>query len=281
MMGRGEIQAAMRTHSFFATLFIVGPLALLGADIHLRLVDHANEPVKEAEARLTNTQSGEEVVLNSDERGKLTFAGLPPGPYLLEAVAKEHIPAKSEPLELLEKDVEVTLKLAGAEAYRKLEEAGNAAHNQRNYREAIGQYEKAVEMAPQNPVGWANLARAYAGLRDPKQTSEAAQKAAALQPHEFGALEGELQGWIKYEQGWDHLEQREFVKAIELLTESVKRSANSAMSYYALAMAYAHQGRTADAFEHVQQALKLKPDDAESRKLKGILERRLGSSPGP
>ena len=256
-------------------------LALLGADIHLYLVDHGNKPIEEAEVRLTNTQSSEEVVLKSDKQGKLTFAGLASGAYVLEAVAKEHIPAKSEPLELFEKDVEVTLKLAGAEAYRKLEDAGNAAYNQPNYQEALKQYEKALAMAPQNPVGWANLARAYAGLRDPKKTAEAAQKAAALQTYQFGTLEEELRGWIKYEEGWDHLERREFEKAIELLTESVKRSPNSAMSYYALGMAYAYQGRTAEALEHVRQALKLKPDDAESENLKGILERRLGSSRGP
>ena len=271
----------MCTYSFFAALFIMSRLALVGADIHLHLVDHRNKPVEDAEARLTNTQSSEEVVLKSDKQGKLTFAGLAPGPYLLEAVAKEHIPAKSEPLQLFEKDVEVTLKLAGAEAYRKLEEAGNAAYNQRNYQEALKQYEKALAMAPQNPVGWANLARVHAGLRDPKKTADAAQKAAALQPYQFGTLEEELRGWIKYEQGWDHLERREFEKAIELLTESVKRSPNSAKSYYALAMACAYQGRTAEALQHVRQALQLNPDDAESQNLKGILERRLGSSRGP
>ena len=102
-----------------------------------------------------------------------------------------------------------------------------------------------------------------------------------LKPQEFRTLEAELQGWIKYEQGWDHLERREFENAIALLTESVQASPNSAMSYYALAMAHAYQGRTVEALEHVRRALKLKPDDAESQKLKGILERKLGSSGGP
>ena len=271
----------MRSCFFFATLFIMSRLALWGADINLHLVDHGNQPIEEAEVRLTNTQSGEEVVLKSNKQGKLTFAALGPGPYVLEAVAKEHIPAKSEPLELFEEDVEVTLKLAGEKAYRKLEEAGNAAYNQRNYQEALKRYEKALEMAPQNPVGWANLARAYAGLRDPEKTAEAAQMAAALKPDEFRTLEEELHGWIKYEQGWDHLERREFGKAIALLTESVETSPNSAMSYYALGMAHAYQGRTAEALKHVRQALKLNPDDAESQNLKGILERKLGSSRGP
>ena len=105
--------------------------------------------------------------------------------------------------------------------------------------------------------------------------------AGSLQPYEFRTLEEELQGWIKYEQGWDHLERRKFRKAIELLTDSVELSPNSAMSYYALGMAHAYQGRTLEALEHVRQALKLKPDDAESQNLKGILERRLASSGGP
>ena len=158
-------------------------LALWGADIRLQLVDHENQPIEEGEARLTNTQSDEEVVLKSDTVGKITFAGLAPGPYVLEAVAKEHIPAKSKPLELSEEDVAVTLKLAGEKAYRRLEEAGNAAYSQRNYQDALTQYAKALEMAPQNPVGWANLALAYAGLRDPQKTAEAAQMAATLNPH--------------------------------------------------------------------------------------------------
>ena len=64
-----------------------------------------------------------------------------------------------------------------ARTYGKVEEAGNEAHNRRDYSEARKHYQKAVDMAPNNATGWSNLARAYAGLRNTKKMAEAIQKA--------------------------------------------------------------------------------------------------------
>ena len=86
---------------------------------------------------------------------------------------------------------------------------------------------------------------------------------------------------MKYEQGWDHLERREFEKAIRILSESAKLNPSSANTYYALAMAYGYSGNDAQSLQHVEQALTLKPGDTESLNLKRILENRLGISSAP
>ena len=266
---------------FFAALFVVSRLALFGGEIRVVLIDHKNKPVHGAQATLKQTQTGVEAVRKAGKKGRINFEELDPGTYLLEAGAKDHISAKAELLELSEDDVEVTLKLPAEKAYRKVEEAANEAYNQRNYQEALKHYKKAADMAPDNAVAWSNLARGYTGMKDLKKTNEAAQKAAALEPHQFGTLQDDLHGWMKYEEGWDHLERREFEKAIRILSESAKLNPSSANTYYALAMAYGYSGNDAQALQHVEQALTLKPGDTESLNLKRILENRRGISSAP
>ena len=273
----------MSSYCFFATLFLVSRLALFGAEIRVLVVDHNGKPVRGADARLTNTQTGEEKTLKSDKKGKVFFGELIPGVYLLETGAEERIAAKSEVLSLVNpRDaLDLTFKLPDEKAYRKVEEAANEAFNQRNYKEARKQYQKAVDMAPNNATGWSNLARAYAGVRDTEKMAEAIQKAVTFEPYQFETLQDELDGWMKYEEGWDLLERRQFEKAIKLLSESVRLSPNSSKTYYALAMAHAYSGNDAVALEHVERGLEFNPDDRESLNLKRILENRLGIPSAP
>ncbi len=275
----------MRSYLFFTTLFLVSRLALFGAEIRVVLVDHKGKPVRGAETRLTNTQVDEEKILKSNRTGEVFFGEVTPGSYVLETGAEGRIAAKSEVLSIVNpRDaLDLTFKLPEEEVYRKVEEAGNEAHNQHDYREARKQYQKAVDMAPNNATGWSNLARAYAGLRETKKMAAAVQKAVTLEPYRFETLQDELDGWMKYEEGWDYLERRLFDSAVKTLTESIKLSPNSSRTYYALAMAHAYSGNEAAALEHVEQGLELNPEDLESLKLKRVLENRLGipSAPEP
>lgn len=268
----------MRRYCFFAALFIVSRVALFGAEIRVSVVDHKGKAVRGADARLTNTQTGEERTLKSDKKGKVFFGELTPGAYLLETGAEERVAAKSEVLSIVNpRDaLDLTFKLPDEKAYRKVEEVANEAFNQRDYKEARKQYQKAVDMAPNSATGWSNLARAYAGLRDTEKMAEAIQEAVTLEPYQFETLKDDLEGWMKYEDGWDYLERRQFEKAIKLLTESIKLSPNSSKTHYALAMAHAYSGNEAVALEHVEQGLEFNPDDPESLNLKRILENRLG-----
>ncbi len=106
--------------------------------------------MREAETRLTNTQLGEDPkVLKSNRKDKVFFGELTLGAYVIEAGAEGRIEAKSEVLSIANpRDaLDLTFKLPEEEVYRKVEEAGNEAHSQHDYREARKQYQKAVDMA--------------------------------------------------------------------------------------------------------------------------------------
>ena len=68
------------------------------------------------------------------------------------------------------------------------------------------------------------------------------------------------------------LEKRDFVKAINLMKETLKVEPDNADAYEGLALAYGHLGNYPEAIKNIDQALKLRPNDASFIQIKTLLE---------
>jgi tetratricopeptide (TPR) repeat protein len=261
----------MKVKVLLLVVLLLAPSFLLAEKIQVHFVDQDNKSLGNVESKLVNTQSHEEQTVKGNKKGEAEFT-VSAGVYQLYAQAKGHLTAKSEPIQVADKDTEVTLILADMEAFKKVETAGNAAFSQGNYQEALEQYQRLLTMAPLNAVTWSNVARAQAGLKNREKAKEAAQKAAAEDPEQFKTLEKQVLSWVSFTEGRDLLEQKQFAKAVALLTESTEGDPSNPEAFYGLALAYGHQGKYDEALKCIDQALKLKPDEQGFLEVKQILE---------
>ena len=129
---------------------------------------------------------------------------------------------------------------------------------------------------PNEAVTWSNIAKAYVGAQQSQKAREAAQRAAALDPKQHGDLEKQLNGLISLEEGRVALENRDFPKAVSALTQALSVDPNNADAFYALALAYGHQKKYPEALKNIDEALKLKPNEAGFLEVKRILTHNAG-----
>ena len=262
----------MMIRVFLLSALLLSPSLLLGGKVRVHFVDQNNKTLGNVQSKLVNTQSHEEQAVKANKKGEAEFEKVSSGTYHVHAQLKGYLVTKSESLQVSDKEMDVTLMLADIDVFKKGETAGNAAFEQGHFQEALEQYQKLLAMAPTNAVTWSNIARAHAGLKNQDKAREAAQKAAAEDPEQFKTLEKQVLGWISFDEGRQLLEQKQFEKAVALLTEAVEGDPANAEGFYALALAYGHQGKYPDALKNIDLALKLKPDDKGFLEVKNILE---------
>jgi tetratricopeptide (TPR) repeat protein len=261
--------------------FLLSPSLLMASTVRAKFVDQNKKSLGNVESKMIPTPSGEEIFRKSNKKGEVQFEKVPAGTYHLIAQLKEHISVKSEPLQVADKDLDITLVLPEVDAFQKVEAAGNAAFEQQKYDEALKHYQEALSMSPQAAVIWSNMAKAYAAMNDLNKATEAAQKAATLDPDQFATLEKQVRAWVKFEEGKKYLEQKEFPKAVTALTEAVEGDSSLAEAYYGLALAYGHQQKYPEALTNIDVALKLKPDDKSFLEVKRILEHNAQATKKP
>jgi tetratricopeptide (TPR) repeat protein len=271
----------MTNHFLILFTLLLSPSLLMAGTVRAKFVDQNKKPLGNVESKMVPTPSGEEIFRKSNKKGEAQFEKVPAGTYHLIAQLKDHMSVKSEPLQVADKDMDITLVLAEGDAFQKVEAAGNTAFEQQKYEEALKHYQEALTMAPQAAVIWSNMAKAYAAMKNPDKATEAAQKAATLDPDQFGTLDKQVRAWVRFEEGKQLLEQKEFAKAVTALKEAVEGDSSLAEGYYGLALAYGHQHKYSEALTNIDMALKLKPDDKGFLEVKKILEHNAEASKKP
>ncbi|MFP4058574.1 MAG: tetratricopeptide repeat protein [Candidatus Brocadiia bacterium] len=169
---------------------------------------------------------------------------------------------------------------AAAEVYRKLlkdrpEHVGyllslaTAIQKQGKHQEAIDIYKKVIQLAPNNPIGYNNLAWLYAiETKQLKEAEALATKAADLAPAHTsaGAAVRDTLAWIYY------LSER-YDEALEHARLAVEGMPGSAEVHYHLGMIFFQRDLRASAVRHLTKALQLDPDFSEKDQIEKMLDR--------
>ncbi len=257
-------------------LLLAMPFEAMAAKVKAKFIDQDKKAILKSESKLVEKNSGKEYFGKINKKGEAEFDKVELGEYQLYAQSQGYMPNKSDWLTVPEKEASFTLTLVAEDYYRKKEQEGNTALTQGKFAEAASHYEKLLEFMPKEAVLWSNIAKAYVGAQQSQKAREAAQRAAALDPKQHGDLEKQLNGLISLEEGRVALENRDFPKAVTALTQALSVDPTNADAFYALALAYGHQKKYSEALKNIDEALKLKPNEAGFLDVKRVLTHNAG-----
>src|SRR5215475_6300759 len=144
-------------------------------------------------------------------------------------------------------------------------------YKQGQYREAIAEFRKVLEEAPDHPDSWKFIGLSYYQLKDYKSAIQPLEKALELKrkdsrndPDLYRAL------------GQSHMLIKDYDKALPYFETLVRVQMNVAVNFYLLGVTYANLNRAEAASEAFQKAVKLDPKDADSWYYLGIAHFRAG-----
>lgn len=260
----------MKRVFFCLTLLIGLPVGLMAAKVVAHLADQQGAPLAGVESKLVNSSTGAEQYGVSSKTGEIIFPNVQPGTYKLLGRKAGYGHSESKPVTVAEADESVELKLLDQAVTGKMMEKASSSFKKKKYEESAQQYEELLSYYPQDATILANLARCYQALKQSDKALDAARRAVKLDPNTFGNLDKEIVATATYDNGKKQLAAREFPKAIESFTESVKADPTYAPAFYGLALAYANSQKYPQALENIQQAIKLDPGNQE---YKGIEDR--------
>jgi tetratricopeptide (TPR) repeat protein len=259
-----------------SALLLAMPYEAVAAKVKAKFVDQDKKAIMKSESKLVEKTSAKEYFGKVNKKGEAEFDKVEPGEYQLYGQSQGYMPNKSDWLSVPDKEASFTLTLVAEDYYRKKEQEGNTALTQGKFAEAAGHYEKLLDLMPNEAVIWSNIAKAYVGAQQSQKAREAAQRAATLDPKQHGDLEKQLNGLISLEEGRVALENRDFPKAVASLTQALSVDPTNADAFYALALAYGHQKKYPEALKNIDEALKLKPNEAGFLEVKRILTHNAG-----
>jgi tetratricopeptide (TPR) repeat protein len=146
--------------------------------------------------------------------------------------------------------------------------AGSVYQNKHDWEHSKQQYQKALEVEPENPLASNNLA--YVMLQEGGNVDVAfamAQTARRQLPDNPNSAD--TLGWAFYNK---HV----YTSAINLFKEAVKKEPENALFNYHLGLAYAKSGQAALARQQLDRVVKIKPDFPEIDQLRQALAEAKG-----
>jgi tetratricopeptide (TPR) repeat protein len=144
-------------------------------------------------------------------------------------------------------------------------------YKQGQFREAIAEFRKVLEEAPDHADSWKFIGLANYQLKDYKSAIQPLEKALELKrvanrndPDLYRAL------------GQSHMMIKSYEKALPYFQDLVRMQMNVAANFYLLGVTYANLNRAGEASEAFQKAVKLDPKDADSWYYLGVAHFRAG-----
>jgi tetratricopeptide (TPR) repeat protein len=144
-------------------------------------------------------------------------------------------------------------------------------YKQGQFREAIAEFRKVLEEAPDHPDSWKFIGLSYYQLKDYKAAIEPLEKALELKrkdsrndPDLYRAL------------GQSHTLLKDYEKALPYFETLVRVQMNVAANFYLLGVTYANLNRAEEASDAFQKAVKLDPKDGDSWYYLGVAHFRGG-----
>jgi tetratricopeptide (TPR) repeat protein len=153
-----------------------------------------------------------------------------------------------------------SVAISGATPFIKFDwERAVSLYKQGQFREAIAEFRKVLEEAPDHPDSWKFIGLSYYQIKDYKSAIQPLEKALELKrkdnrndPDLYRAL------------GQSHMLIKDYDKALPYFETLVRIQMNVASNFYLLGVTYANLNRAEAASEAFQKAVKLDPKDADS-----------------
>jgi len=259
-----------------AILWLLAPAKLTAVPVSVKITDHQGQVIEAAEARLVSVQPGVDIVAVSSQSGEVQF-DVASGAYKLMIRKAGFLPVVSREVTVGDTAVSVEPKLVTKLVLDNLTKDAEEAVKKKKHKEAAELYKQVLIYFPQDGGFWANLAAAYRMDNDLDKAMEAIEQASKYDA-QYQALEKEIVGTAAYEAGKKQLAQKEFPKAVNSFTKSVKADPTYAPAFYGLALSYANQGMYPQALENIQKAVELAPNDAQYKSIEDRLKKALASS---
>jgi tetratricopeptide (TPR) repeat protein len=144
-------------------------------------------------------------------------------------------------------------------------------YKQGQFREAIAEFRKVLEEAPEHADSWKFIGLSYYQLKDYKASLQPLEKAL-----EFKRKENRNDPDLYRALGQSHTLLKDYEKALPYFETLVRVQMNVAANFYLLGVTYANLNRAEAASEAFQKAVKLDPKDADSWYYLGVAHFRGG-----
>lgn len=147
-------------------------------------------------------------------------------------------------------------------------------YKQTQYREAIAEFKRVLEEAPNHADSWKYIGLSHFQLKEYEQALAPLSKALELRK-----AEGRGNTEIILALGRCHLQLNQHDRALSYLETLVKQQPD-AISYYLLGFAYANLKRTNEAVQALKTSVKLDAKDADTWYYLGVIQFRAGNIDG-
>ena len=232
------------------------------------IVDETGKPLAKQEVALSSSASQKEVKKKTNDKGEVEFKGLDDGSYQLRGEIQGYLFAKSEPIALSGNAEKSCKQVIPSVTYANGELQGvMQLVQQKKYSEAEEKAKKLLEIIPNEGAAHYVLALAYA-YQGKEEAGEEVKKAAELTPDKFqkNVVPVQLQALnVEAEQA---KQKGDFAAAIKKYETMLTVSPNDPIAYYNMAVTYGRAGNFDQALKSIDKAIEMKPDDAESQRLK-------------
>jgi tetratricopeptide (TPR) repeat protein len=165
-----------------------------------------------------------------------------------------------------------SVAISGATPFIKFDwERAVSLYKQGQFREAIVEFRKVLEEAPDHPDSWKFIGLSYYQLKDYKSAIQPLEKALELKRNE-NRNDPDLYRAL----GQSHMLLKNYDKALPYFETLARIQMNVAANFYLLGVTYANLNRAEAASEAFQRAVKLDPKDADSWYSLGVAHFRGG-----
>jgi tetratricopeptide (TPR) repeat protein len=250
-------------------VFLTGTMS--AATLRCKFHDESGKSLKNVEVQLTIVGTEAHQFDKSDRSGDAVFIGLKSGSYELRAQLRDRMPTKREVQ--ITGDQALDLSLITQKEFDRIEKEASDAVENGQFSNALSGLEKLIADYPDDASLHQSLGLAYAVLQQEEKALAEASKAAKLDP-QFGSSRDVVQGLLLRERGQSALKSQNYAAAA--FAKWAQLQPQTAQAYYALALAYGHQGKYTEALAAINKALELTPQNESYRKVKEILETNAG-----
>lgn len=148
-------------------------------------------------------------------------------------------------------------------------------YKQAQYAEAISEFKKVLEEAPNHADSWKYIGLAHFQLKEYEQALAPLNKTLELKK-----TEGKSNNEVVLALARCHLALNQHPQALPYLETLTKQQPDAALGFYLLGFAYANLKRTDEAVRALKTSLKLDPKDADTWQYLGVLQYRAGNLDG-
>jgi tetratricopeptide (TPR) repeat protein len=252
-----------------AVVGFLSPAARADNTLRCTIVDEAGKPSEKVEVVLTLAATGKQWKKKTNDKGEVEFKGLDDGTYNLQGLVSGYLLTKAGDIQL-SGDATKTCNpvFVSVNALNALITDSNQAVRSGNVDVALQKAQAAVEMAPSIAQTHFVLAVAQAKKGMVEDAVASGKKAAELDPEKFGSTQTAIQMEALGARAGQALAKKDFDTAIATYKQVIAIDPKEPTGYYNMSLAYAHKGDFNEAIKAIDQAIALKPGDAEFQQRK-------------